>query len=100
MRDQSTNSNSPLQSEGFIVTNSSEASINDLKDNLHVAESREKHVLKIPITPDPSVFAHEIRNPLTNINLAVFMLKAELKAGNTFKYIDIIDRAPFASMKY
>jgi signal transduction histidine kinase len=93
MRNQSTNSNSLLQSGGFIVTNSSEASISDFKDNLHVTESPEKkHVLKIPITLDPSVFAHEIRNPLTNINLAVFMLKAELKAGNTGKYIDIIDR--------
>jgi signal transduction histidine kinase len=93
MRNQSANSNSLLQSEDFIVTNSSVASLSDFKDNLHVTESPEKkHILKIPITLDPSVFAHEIRNPLTNINLAVFMLKAELKAGNAGKYIDIIYR--------
>jgi signal transduction histidine kinase len=94
MRNQSTDSNSLLQSENFIVTNSSEVSISNLKDNLHIAESpKKKYVFKIPVTLDPSVFAHEIRNPLTNINLAVFMLKAELKAGDIDKYVDIIDRS-------
>jgi signal transduction histidine kinase len=94
MRNQTINSSSLLQSEGFIVTNSSEASISDFKDNLHVTESPEKkHVLKIPITLDPSVFAHEIRNPLNNINLAVFILKAGMNSGNLEKYVDIINRS-------
>jgi signal transduction histidine kinase len=93
MRNQTTNSNSLLQSENFIVKNSPEAGIGNFEDNLHIAVSQEeKYILKIPVTLDPSVFAHEIRNPLTNINLAIFMLKAELKMGNGNKYVDIIDR--------
>jgi signal transduction histidine kinase len=93
MRNQSTNSNSPLQAENFIVTNSSEVSISLFKDNLHIAESpKKKYGLKIPVTLDPSVFVHEIRNPLTNINLAVLMLKAQIKEENIDKYVDIINR--------
>jgi len=96
MRNQSTNCQPPIHSENFIITNSSEAGINSFDDNLHIAESPKKNYgLKMPITLDPSVFVHEIRSPLTNINLAVFMLKAELKAGNFDKYIDIIDRSSF-----
>jgi len=74
--------------------NSLEVSTNYLKDKLHIAEPPEKnYTLKIPVTPDPSMFAHEIRNPLTNINIAVFMLKAEIKLGDVAKYVDIINRS-------
>jgi signal transduction histidine kinase len=96
MRNQAINGTSPVQPENFIVTNTSGVSINDFKDNLYIAESPEKkYVLKIPVTLDPSVFVHEIRNPLTNINLAIFMLKAEAKVGEIDKYVDIINRSSF-----
>jgi signal transduction histidine kinase len=94
MSNQTTNFKSPIQPENFVVTNSSEVGVNNFNDNLHIAESPEKnHVLKLPITLDPSVFVHEIRNPLTNINLAIFMLKAEMKMGDIDKYVDIINRS-------
>ncbi|HEV8283948.1 MAG TPA: ATP-binding protein [Chitinophagaceae bacterium] len=94
MRNQTNNFKSPIQPENFIVTNSPEVSLNNFEDNLYIAASPpKKYVLKIPVTLDPSVFVHEIRNPLTNINLAVFMLKAEIKMGDIDKYVDIIDRS-------
>ena len=94
MRNQLTNWKSPVQHKDFIVTNSSEVSVSNFKDNLSIAGSPiKKYVLKIPVRLDPSVFAHEIRNPLTNINLAVFMLKALVKVENIAKYVDIIDRS-------
>lgn len=44
--------------------------------------------------PDPfvSALAHEVRNPLTNINLAVEMLKSAIKDDDQ-KYLDIIMRS-------
>jgi signal transduction histidine kinase len=94
MHNQTTNYNSSIHAENFTVKNSSEVSITDFKDNLHIAGPPEKnYVLKIPVTLDPSVFVHEIRNPLTNINLAIFMLKAEIKMGDVDKYVDIINRS-------
>ena len=94
MHNQPAGCESPSQHKKFIVTHSSETSVNNFEDNLHIAESPpKKNVLKIPVTLDPSVFIHEIRNPLTNINLAVFMLKAEVKMGDIDKYVDIINRS-------
>jgi len=87
MTTQPANRESPIRHKSFIAANSSEVNISNFKDRLRIAGSpRKKYALKIPVTLDPSVFAHEIRNPLTNINLAIFMLKAELKAGNIDKY--------------
>ena len=94
MHNPPTNNKSPIQHKNFIVTNSSAVSISNSNDKLHIAEAPEKnYVLKIPATLDPSVFAHEIRNPLTNINLAVFMLRAQKEVGNIDKYVDIINRS-------
>jgi signal transduction histidine kinase len=82
-----------MQHKEFIVTSSPDADINNFEDKLHIAESPKKNYsLKIPVTLDPSVFVHEIRNPLTNIKLAVFMLKAQIRAENIEKYVDIINR--------
>jgi two-component system sporulation sensor kinase C len=93
MPDQPANCESPMQREKFIVTNSSEVAINTFEDKLHIVESPKKNYgLKIPVTLDPRVFVHEIRNPLTNINLAVCMLKAQIKEEVIEKYVDIINR--------
>jgi signal transduction histidine kinase len=50
-----------------------------------------------PVENLPSQFSaalvHEIRNPLTNINLALVMLKAELPQGQASEYLDIIERS-------
>jgi signal transduction histidine kinase len=43
-------------------------------------------------TPFASALAHEVRNPLTNINLAVEMLKTTLKSDEQKLYLDIILR--------
>ncbi len=43
-------------------------------------------------TPFASALAHEVRNPLTNINLAVEMLKSTLKEKDQHFYLDIILR--------
>jgi len=43
-------------------------------------------------TPFASALAHEVRNPLTNINLAVEMLQATLKDKDQQLYLDIILR--------
>jgi signal transduction histidine kinase len=40
-----------------------------------------------------SALAHEVRNPLSTINLAVHMLKSPLKASNFRLYLDIITRS-------
>jgi signal transduction histidine kinase len=40
-----------------------------------------------------TAMAHEVRNPLTNINLAVEMLKMELNARDQKTYLDIIMRS-------
>ena len=94
MHNQATDYNSSTQAENFTVTNSPQAGISDCEDNLQIAVSpEEKFILKIPVTLDPSVFAHEIRNPLTSIKLAVFMLKTQSTAVNVDKYLDIIDRS-------
>lgn len=86
--------NPPIQHKNFIVKNFSWLSISYLKDKLHLSGSHEKKVvLKKPVTEDPSVFAHEIRNPLTNINLAVYMLKTDIQTGDIDKYLDIIKRS-------
>jgi signal transduction histidine kinase len=88
MPNQPANCKSPIQHK-----NSPEVSINNFEDKLHIAESPKKNYgLKIPVILDPSVFAHEIRNPLNNINLAIFMLKAQIKDENIDKYVDIINR--------
>ncbi len=42
--------------------------------------------------PFASALAHEVRNPLTNINLAVEMLKSTLKGDDQQIYLDIIMR--------
>lgn len=46
-------------------------------------------------TPDKSVsiLAHEVRNPLTNINLSVDLLELEAMDDNKKKYLDIIKRS-------
>ena len=94
MHNPPTNNKSPIQHKNFIVTNSSAVSISNSNDKLYIAESPEKnYVLKIPATLDRGVFAHEIRNPLTNINLAVFMLRTQKEVGNIDKYVDIINRS-------
>lgn len=85
---------SPIKHENLIISNSPKARIHNFEDNLHVCKSFEKkYVLKIPVTLDPSVFVHEIRNPLNNINLAIFMLKAGMNSGDADKYLDIINRS-------
>ncbi len=40
-----------------------------------------------------SVLAHEVRNPLTNINLAIGMLESSIKDPDTKVYLDIIIRS-------
>jgi len=93
MPNQAANCKSPIQHKNFILINSPEVSINNFEDKLHITESpKKKYGLKIPATLDSSVFVHEIRNPLTNINLAVFMLKDQIKQENIDKYVDIINR--------
>ena len=72
----------------------SSASLRNLEDKLQVAVSSEKKkALDESDIMNPGVFAHEIRNPLTNINLAVFMLKAEIRALDIDKYVEIINRS-------
>jgi signal transduction histidine kinase len=94
MHNPRTNNKFPIQHKNFVVPDSSAITISNSEDKLYIAESPEKkYVLKIPVTLDPGVFAHEIRNPLTNINLAVFMLKAQKEVGNIDKYVDIINRS-------
>ncbi|GAB2793540.1 hypothetical protein GCM10027275_43100 [Rhabdobacter roseus] len=45
------------------------------------------------IIPDFSIaYAHEIRNPLANINLSVEMIELEHKTGDVQPYLDIIKR--------
>ena len=93
MSHQPANCKSPMQRAKLIFKNPSEASINTFEDKLHIVESpKENYDLKIPVTLDPRVFVHEIRNPLTNINLAVCMLKAHIKQENIEKCVDIINR--------
>lgn len=50
-----------------------------------------KAVMTHPVRFD-SALAHEIRNPLSNINLSVEMLKAAVKDGDLSIYLDIIMR--------
>src|SRR5580765_7097599 len=93
MPNQPANLESRVQRKKFIVTNSSDAAINTFEDKLHKVESPKKtYGLKIPVTLDPRVFVHEISNPLTNINLAVCMLKAHINQENIEKCVDIINR--------
>jgi len=93
MPSQPANCETLIQSESATVTNSPETSTNNFEDKLHIAKSpKKKYGLTIPVTLDPGVFVHEIRNPLTNINLAVYMLKAEIKDKSIEKYVDIINR--------
>jgi signal transduction histidine kinase len=57
---------------------------------------QETPVSDIPLKPYGPVFlalAHEVRNPLTNINLAVDMLVSEMKDDNLKMYLDIINRS-------
>jgi signal transduction histidine kinase len=42
---------------------------------------------------DLSALAHEVRNPLTNINLSLEVLKAALKDSDLKRYLDIIMRS-------
>lgn len=49
-------------------------------------------VVQEQATPFASALAHEVRNPLTNINLAVEMLKTTLKGDDQKLYLDIILR--------
>ena len=93
MPNQPADCESPMLREKFIVTNSSEAAINTFEDKLHIVESPKKNCgLNIPVTLTPRVFVHEIRNPLTNINLAVCMLKAQINQENIEKCVNIINR--------
>jgi signal transduction histidine kinase len=93
MPSQPANCEPPVHGEKFIATNSSGVAINTFGDKLHIVESRKKNYgLKIPVTLNPRVFVHEIRNPLTNINLAVCMLKAQIDQENIEKCVDIINR--------
>lgn len=43
--------------------------------------------------PSFAALAHEIRNPLTNINLATEMLRAAIKDNESIGYLDIIGRS-------
>src|ERR1700691_2973892 len=43
----------------------------------------------------PSELAHEVRNPLTNINLAIDMLTSTFLGADQKIYVDIIKRASF-----
>ena len=93
MPNQAANCETVSQSESFAATNSPEPAITNFEDKLHLTDPpKKKYGLKIPVTLDPGVFVHEIRNPLTNINLAVYMLKAEIKDKSIEKYVDIINR--------
>jgi signal transduction histidine kinase len=96
MPNQPANCESPVHGEKFIAATSSESSevaINTFEHELHIVESPKKNYgLKIPVTLSPRVFVHEIRNPLTNINLAVCMLKAQINKENIEKCVDIISR--------
>jgi signal transduction histidine kinase len=48
-----------------------------------------------PRSAFPSALAHEVRNPLTNINLAIDMLTSTFLGADQKIYIDIIKRASF-----
>jgi signal transduction histidine kinase len=65
---------------------SSHSSVNLFKSLIPPKIAQEK------ATPFASALAHEVRNPLTNINLAVEMLKATLKDDEQKGYLDIILR--------
>lgn len=49
--------------------------------------------LKQPATQFASALAHEIRNPLTNINLSVKVLESAIKDDDLKVYLDIIKRS-------
>lgn len=68
------------------VRQSSHSSVNLFKSLIPPKIVQEK------ATPFATALAHEVRNPLTNINLAVEMLKATLKDDEQKGYLDIILR--------
>lgn len=65
---------------GLVVTGLSQEMINPL------------HLIPSPVT-FTAALVHEIRNPLTNINLAVELLKQRNKDESADLYMDIISRA-------
>jgi len=50
-------------------------------------------IIKDPQVEFASALVHEVRNPLTNINLAVEMLGSAIKDNQLKKYLDIITRS-------
>src|SRR6185503_12817275 len=50
-------------------------------------------VIKDPPIPFVTALVHEVRNPLTNINLAVEMLGSAIKDNQLKVYLDIITRS-------
>lgn len=63
---------------------------------LCVPDLKELPVAVLPVNPYRQMFlavAHEVRNPLTNINLAVEMLVSDLKDADLNVYLEIISRS-------
>jgi signal transduction histidine kinase len=76
---------SPLNSESYL----SVAKENSARNTSYVAPE----IFNDPVLPFASVLAHEVRNPLTNINLAIEMLGSAIKDDDLKLYLDIIMRS-------
>jgi signal transduction histidine kinase len=75
-----------------IRHNVSKPRIYSTSTNLLRTRNESKFVEKKP-APFASALAHEVRNPLSNINLAVEMLKSEIQDKDQKIYLDIIMRS-------
>ncbi|MET0392711.1 MAG: HAMP domain-containing sensor histidine kinase [Chitinophagaceae bacterium] len=72
------------------------------RDPYFIADTTDNGQFALPETPETgkdtevrfaSILAHELRNPLTNINLAIELLDASIKTADLKVYMDIIRRS-------
>src|SRR4029079_12577994 len=73
-----------------LVCNST---IKKAANNNHYKTPVAPRIIKDPAVEFSSALIHEVRNPLTNINLSVEMLGAAIKDNQLKVYLDIIKRS-------